>query len=156
MSALPVKLNSVFKKCKLEVEQLYILAYVDSHGRKTKAGQTVQLRTNITTALKEVFECSDNKVSTWVNDLLGKGFLAEITLVKEEKDRLFSDMKGTRNKAVFVERKGTTKLSFFIAELIKFRKELTKKNSKILQPPGTESYGPIATAVAFFLSMYET
>ena len=155
MSALPVRLNSVFKKCKLEVEQLYILAYVDSHGQKTSSGQMVQLRTNITMALKEVFKCNDNSVSTWVNEMLSKKYLGEVTLSREEKDRLFPTMRGKRNKAICVKRKGTTKLSFFVTQLINFRKELTRDNSDILKPPGATSYGPIAAAVAFFLSAYE-
>ena len=155
VSTLTIRFNSVFKKCHLDIEQLYILAYIDSHGRKTREGQKVLLRSMITQVLKEVFKCNDSKVSNWVNELLTQKFLGETTLDKDEKAELFAVREG-RGKAVFIRRKGTAKLSVFISELIKFRQEITTNNNRLLHSPGTDAYGPIAGALVFFLSAFES
>jgi len=154
ISAVLVELNAVFENCELAVQQLYVLAYIDSHGRMTRAGQKVLLRTTVTKILKEVFKCNDNKVSGWVNELLTLEFLGETTLSKDEKAKLFLVQKG-RGKAVFIGKKGSAKLSFFVQQLIKVRRELTKKNSKLLKAPQTREYGPIASSLHFFLSAYQ-
>ena len=155
VSTLTLRFNSVFKKCRLDIEQLYVLAYIDSHGKSTSEGEKVLLRSMITKVLKEVFNCTDSKVSNWVNELLTQRFLGETTLDKDEKANLFSVREG-RDKAVFIRRKGIAKLSFFIGELVKFRQEITTSNNRLLHPPGVDAHGPIASALAFFLSAYES
>jgi hypothetical protein len=154
IATLLVKLESVFENCQLNASQLYVLGYIDSHGKTTRGGQRVLLRTTITKVLKEVFKCNDTQVSVWVNELLTLKLLGETTLGKEERAQLSLVMKGSRGKALFVERKGSTMLSFLVTQLIKFRRELTKDNSKLLHSPGTER-GPVASALAFFLAAYD-
>jgi hypothetical protein len=153
ISALLERFILIQKKCNLDAQQIYLLAYFKSHGKINRRGQRVLLRSNITDILKEVFKCSDNKVSGWVTKLSAGKFLGEITLSKDEKAELFSMRKG-RDKALFIRKEGIAKVAFFVRELEKLRHEITQQNSKLLLPPRVEEYGMIATALRFFLDQF--
>lgn len=153
ISALLERFNLILKKCKLDVQQIYILAYIKSHGKSNKRGQKILLRTSTTEILKEVFGCNDTQVSGWVNELCAKKYLGEITLDKDEKIELFSTHKG-RNKALIIKQGGVAKISLFISELEKLRHDLTQQKTKLLRPPGAEPQGIIASSLQLFLSHF--
>src|SRR6266404_7425731 len=149
--SLLVKLNSIYDACELVEQQIYVLAYIDSYGKKTRSAEKVLLRTTLTDVLKKVFKCNDNKVSNWMNGLLTQGFLGEITLDKEEIAQLSPVKKGTRSKAVVLDNKGTKKLSFFFAQLRKLRTDLIKHPS-VLLPPGADEFGDVGQLVLLLLA----
>lgn len=153
VSTVLVRFNTVFKKCELDVQQIYVMAYIKSHGKDTRYGQKIMLRATITRVLKEVFNCNDNQVSIWVNKLCSNKYLGEVTLDKEEKAELFSTREG-RNKALVITKSGLAKVSSFVEELEKLRHEITQGRAEILRPPGVEFHGPIASALLFFLSQF--
>lgn len=153
ISALLGRFNLIIDKSKLDVQQIYLLAYLKSHGKSNRQGQKLLLRGDATHILKEVFKCNDTQVSTWVNGLLAGKFLGEITLSENEKVEIFSTRKG-RNKAVFIRKEGVAKVDFFVKELEKLRRELTQQNTKLLLPPNVESIGMIAEALRFFLNQF--
>jgi DNA-binding MarR family transcriptional regulator len=151
ISALLVRFNSILKKSKLDEEQIYILAFIKSHGEDNQSGKKIILRSEITKILKEVFKCTDNQVSGWVNGLCTNRFLGEMTLDRDEKALLFSTRKG-RNKALYITKSGVTKFSTVINELKKLHKELVRREPNLLRPPGMEDYGDVAKGIMFFLS----
>lgn len=154
ISSLLVRLNVLYETCDLVEQQIYVLAYLDSYGKKASFAEKVLLRTTITDVLKKVFKCNANQVSNWVNGLVSNGLLGEKTLKKDQTSQLFSVKKGTRNKVVFLEKEGNKKLSFFIGQLLKFRTELTKPNS-VLLPPGADEFGTVAKLVFVLLAGFE-
>jgi hypothetical protein len=153
ISALLERFNSIQKKCHLDAQQIYLLSYFKSHGKVNRRGQRVLLRANITTIMKEVFKCSDNKVSGWVTKLSAGKFLGDTTLSKDEMAELFFTREG-RAKALFLTKEGIAKVAFFVKELEKLRYEITQQNSKLLLPPGVQDYGIIARALRLFLGQF--
>jgi hypothetical protein len=151
ISAVIARFNTIFKKCKLDAEQVYILAYIRSHGKDNHSGKKIILRSEVTKILKEVFKCSDNQVSGWVNELCTGRFLGEMTLDRNEKAHLFSTRKG-RNKALYITRTGVGKFTTVVRELKKLHKELIQREPNLLRPPGMETYGQVAQGIMFFLS----
>lgn len=151
VSTLIVSFFAIFERCKLDVEQLYILAYIKSHGQLNRRGQRVILRENITKVLKVVFGCNDSQISGWVGELCTGEFLDETTLKDNEKAELFSTNKG-RNKALFIKRKGVAKVGSLTRELEKLLDETIKPNSRFFLAPGSDSPGIVGATLSFFLS----
>jgi hypothetical protein len=153
ISALLARFNSIYKKTNLDAEQIYILAFIKSHGKDYQSGQKIILRSEITKILKEVFKSTDNQVSGWVSELCTGRYLGERTLARDEKVRLFLTLKG-RNKALYLTKNGVNKFSTVIEELRKLHKELLRHDSNLLRPPGMETHGTVAQGIMFFLSQF--
>ena len=151
ISALLARFNSIFEKSNLDAEQIYILAFIKSHGQDNQSGKKIVLRSEITKILKEVFKCTDNQVSGWVTELCTGRFLGEMTLSRDEKALLFSTRKG-RNRALYITKNGVNKISTVVGELRRLHKELIRHDSNLLRPPGMDSLGTVAQGIMFFLS----
>jgi hypothetical protein len=155
IAALLGRFNFILEECKLNVQQLYLLAYYGSHGTSNRQGQKILLRADITKILKEVFKCSDTQVSDWVTELCAKKYLGEITLSKDERAELFLTRKG-RVKALVITNKGMAKVTFFVKRLEKLRDEVTRPDTKLLLPPGVTSGGIVAIGLQEFVNHFHT
>ena len=150
ISFLLVRFNSICKKCQLDVQQLYILAFILFEGENTETDQKMLLRGDVTRLLKAVYGSTDNQVSQWVSDLCSKGFLDEVTLSSSQNSAVFTAKKG--RKALLLSKNGSAKVSFYIRELMKLRDDMVKKKD-FLVAPGMSSCGPFGSGILLFMSL---
>jgi len=134
----------------LDVQQLYILAFILFEGENTKTDQRLLLRGDVTRLLKAVYGSTDNQISQWVADLCSKGFLDAVTLNSSQNSTVFAGKKG--RKALILNKNGVAKASSYIKELMKLRDNIARKQN-FLVAPGMKSCGPFGDGILLFMSL---
>src|ERR1044072_7916457 len=119
VSFLLARFNEICKSCTLDVQQLYMLAFIQYQGAVNERGEKVFLRSDITRLLKDVYNSSDNQVSNWVSQLSSGGFLREVTL--DAIQRAWFVMGRHGRKALILEAKGAEKVKMFLDHLERLR-----------------------------------
>lgn len=145
MAAVTVNLNRISTECGLDVEQLYMLAYVKAAGADYKGRRSFP-RTEMTDIMKGLFRCEASQVSKWVGPLRENGLLVETPVPQEDFISLFKRDKGQR-AVLTLTQDGKDRLEMFVSKLELFRDDVLVKHPEIYLP---KPNGLVAGAVRTF------
>jgi hypothetical protein len=149
ISALSVRIDSVFKNCGFDALQMYVLAHIAAQG-KTLGDNQLVLRDEMCKILKRTFRCSDDRVTDILTDIRHNDLIDDFPITKQQKQAAFGTHKG-RRRVLSIKKKGVKTVELFISELRKLHTELIHPKSRLLCIPGSEEYGIVAKAIIFFL-----
>lgn len=150
IAVMSVRIERIFKTCKLDPLQMYVLADITSNGRKIRSEQ-VLLRDQMTKKLKVIFGCNDDRVAELLREIYEHGLIDDFHLTKEEQMAAFNTDKG-RRRVLSVKRKGTAKVELLVKELRKLYRELLKPKCPLLLVPNESDLGIVGSTITIFLT----
>lgn len=154
ISVFSVRFDTIFEKCELSALQMYVLAYIVSHGQTFGLNRKIVLRDHLTKILKRIFSCSDDLLTEQLTEMREDKFIDDLHITKEQKMGVFNTDKG-RRRVLAIEKKGVKKVELLLAELRRLHLELIRPKSKLLCTPDTENHGIVGEALIFFLTSVE-